>query len=191
MIVTRRPYPMLAAVAGFMAVNTSAFGQTLPWDTFIDPLSTSVCDVVNAENAELVIWTETGQLVIISGRDVVLEDTYVTPEGDVLFLGEPVGFIAYDTDGDGFRTVWWVSLTGRVVSIDGFTGEPSETNMVPGDFFNVACDACEFWDDPLVCTPPDPAPTPTINVCGTDTVLPLALIFTGLTMTGLVHRRYR
>ena len=173
------------------AGSGSALGQVLPWDTFVDALSTSVCDVVNAENAELVVLSDTGQLAVVTGRDVILQDTFVTVEGDVLYLGQPVGFIAYDTDGDGFRTLWWVSLTGRVVSVDGFTGEPSETDLVPGDFFDVPCDACDFWDDPAVCAPVEPDDPITINICGTNAVVGMVMTFTGLMMTGLVRRRYR
>ena len=67
------------AIAGFVVFfGSHAAGQTLPWDTFVDPLSSSACDVVNASNAELVVLSDTGQLVIVTGADVTLVDSLVT-----------------------------------------------------------------------------------------------------------------
>ena len=171
--------------------GASAVAQTVPWDVFDDALSDAVCDVINAENAELVVLSDTGQLVIVTGRDVILEDTFVTAEGDVLYHGQSTGFITFETDGDGLRSVWWVSLTGRVVSIDGFTGEPAITDMLPTDFVDVPCDACDLWDNPTDCLEPDPVVPPvTINLCGTNTVLAMSMTLIGLVVTGLVRRRY-
>lgn len=181
----------LLVVLSVVAGGASAVGQVLPWDVFDDALSNAVCDVVNAENAELVVLSDTGQLAIVTGRDVILDDTFVTAEGDVLYFDQPAGFITYDTDGDGLRSVWWVSLTGQVVSVDGFTGEPTVTNMLPTDFVDVPCNACDFWDDPTVCLEPDPVVPPvTINLCGTSTVLAMSMTLIGLVVTGLMRRRY-
>lgn len=189
-MLSKRIYRRVLIVVGLTtAMSANAFGQFLPWDTFIDPLSTSECDIVNAENAELVVLSDTGQLVIVTGRDVILQDTFVTVEGDVFYLGQPVGFITYEADGDGFQTVWWVSLTGQVVNVDGFTGQPSVTDSLPADFLDVPCDACDFWDDPSVCAPLEPTDPITINLCGTSTALAMAMTFAGLTATGLVRRR--
>ncbi|UCC30908.1 MAG: hypothetical protein JSU86_01265 [Phycisphaerales bacterium] len=176
---------VIAVGLGLFALTASSgFGQIVPWDVFIDDQSDSVCDVVNAANAELVILSNTGQFVIVTGADVILEDTFVDINGDVFYLGDPAGFIDFALDGDGFRTLWWMSLTGRVVNVSGFTGEPTETDLLPSDFSDVPCDACDFWDDRTVCDPPI-----TINFCGMNTQLSMALTAVGLGFMGLTRRR--
>jgi hypothetical protein len=144
---------VFAALVFFACSAFPAGAQIVPWDVFEDTLSDSVCDVVNAANAELVVLSDTGQLVIVTGLDVTLEDTFVDLSGFVFFEGLPVGLIDFAEDGDGFRTLWWTSLTGRVVDVSGFTGEPAETELFPSDISGVPCDACDFWDDPAVCGP--------------------------------------
>jgi cysteine-rich repeat protein len=137
----------------------------LPWLTFPDSSSASVCEIINANNVELVVLAGTRELTIVTGRDVILADTEVDVDRNVYFEGRQAGFITYAADGDGFRTLWWVSLTGRVVDVDPFTGEPGETNLFPDDYRNVGCDACEFWDDQVLC---DAIPGP--PVCGNGEV---------------------
>lgn len=182
------PLVLLCFVGGLGFHAASA--QT-PWDTFQDSVSDSVCDIVNAANAEMVVLSATGQLVIVTGRDTVLADTLVTAEGDVMLGNEPVGFIGFEEDGDGFRTLWWTSLTGRVVNVDGFTGEPTETNMVPGDFVGVPCDVCErgLWDEPADCTIDPPLPPITIRLCGGDVVIAMMMSLGGLMTMGPWRRR--
>ena len=79
--------------------------QFIPWDTFIDDASDSICDVVNAGNAQLVVLNTTRQFVIVTGSDVTLVDTFVDTNGLVFFEGEPAGVIGFALDGDGFRTL--------------------------------------------------------------------------------------
>ncbi len=165
----------LAAPAG-----SAARAQFIPWDTFIDDASDSICDVVNAGNAELVVLNATRQFVIVTGSDVTLVDTFVDTNGAVFFEGEPAGVIGFALDGDGFRTLWWLSLTGDVVEVDGFTGQPSLTNQVPEDFIDVPCDACLFWDDQSVCRIDDDPTDVVVRLCGVD--VPIAL---GVTMLAL------
>jgi hypothetical protein len=151
----------------------------------LDASSSSACDVINADNAQLVLLTATSQLSIVTQTDVTLQDTQVDADGFVTFEGNPAGAIGFAADGDGKRTVWWMSLTGAVVNVDDFTGEPTPTNKSPSDFVDVACDACQFWDDPTVCAPappPEPPPPPvTVNLCGQAVQFPI-----GLTAAGLV-----
>jgi len=186
---------MLTIVIVSLFVAASGFSTTAqaqPWDVFEDALSTSVCDVVNTADAELVVLSDTGQLVIVTGADLILQDTFVDGNNDVFFEGQQSGFITFADDGDGFRTLWWVSLTGNVVHIDGFTGEPGETSLRPSDFTNVPDDACEFWDDQTVCasTIIDPVSPPIIfNICGTGVVSTMAMTAVGLGIMGLVRRR--
>ncbi len=173
-----------------------ALAQDVPWDVFEDLEFGSVCDVVNAENVELVVLSDTGQLVMVTGPDVLLVDTFVDLDGDVFVAGGPAGFITFDLDGDGLSSLWWLSLTGNVVNVDGFTGEPTPTNLFPFDFFDVPCDACDFWDDPAVCAvpfDPDPfepdVPRLTFNFCGLGSSTGMVLTMVGLVGTGLVRRR--
>jgi len=183
--------------AAFVALisATSAAAQTAvkPWQLFLDSSSSSACDVINADNAQIVLLTSTGQLSIVTGTDVTLQYTLVDADGFVTFEGQPAGAIGFATDGDGLRTVWWMSLTGTVVNVNGFTGEPTQTNKSPSDFVDVACDACPFWDDPTICAPappPEPPPTPvTVNLCGTSVQLPIGLTAAGLVALSFARRR--
>lgn len=191
---TARWTALFAAV--MMAPVAPAVAQPVPWDAFADTQSTSVCDVINAANAELVLLTATQQLVIVSGEDVTLIDTFVDLDGFVFFEGLPTGLIDFALDDDGLRTLWWTDLLGRAVEVNGFTGVPTISNLSPGDFANVACDACPFWDDPSVCVVPDEpdvvddAPTVTFNICGTNFPITLGMIATGLMFMGLTRRRF-
>ncbi len=182
-----------AAVAMVLAIAPTASAQIKPWVTIDDPLSDSLCDVINANNAELVLISSTSQLAIVTGTDVTLEDTFVDADGFVFFEGDPVGTIDFAADGDGLRSIWWMSLTGTVVNVNGFTGEPTETNKSPADFVDVACDACEFWDDPTVCAPappPEPPPPPvTVNLCGQSVQFPIGLTAASLATLSFVRRR--
>jgi len=140
-----------AAVLLFGGSRRGNPAQAVPWDIFEDLDSTSVCDTVNAANVELVVLSDSGQLVIITGADLVLDASFVDADGFVFFDGLPVGVIDFADDGDGFRTLWWTSLSGTVVEVDEFTGEPFATALFPFDFVDVSCDACELWDDPADC----------------------------------------
>ena len=141
----------LAAVLFLVGMGSNRLANAVPWDIFDDPNSASTCDAVNASNVELVVLSDTGQLVIITGTDLVLTATFVDADGFVFFGGLPVGVIDFAEDGDGLRTLWWTSLNGTVVEVDLFTGEPSTTDLLPSDFHGVPCDACELWDDPADC----------------------------------------
>lgn len=200
---TRTGILVTVFAAGLVASGASVAGQTRPWDVYEDidalgnQISNSVCDVVNAANAELVVLSSTGQLVIVTSEDLTLVDTLVDLDGFVSFLGDPVGKIGFAEDNDGFRTLWWTSLTGRVVSVDEFTGEPTTTDLFPSDIANVPCDACPFWDDPRVCAVPveEPVDGPdildiplTINFCGANMPLSMALTASGLGLIGLTRR---
>ncbi len=176
---------LAAAVVGPMPPSVQA--QTKPWLLFLDSQSPSRCDVVNADNAELVVLQGSGQLVLVTGVDVTLQDAIVDEDGFVSFEGEPAGVIDFADDGNGLRTLWWMSLTGTVVSVNSFTGTPSSTNKVPDDYVGVPCDACEFWDDPSVCD--DPPPPVTIPLCGLDVPITVAFVLSGLMGLRLVRRR--
>lgn len=178
----------LGLAVGMMAVATGPLAAQVfpPWDTFQDTLSNSVCAVVNASNTELVVLRSSGQLVIVAGPDVLLADAFVNNEGFVFYENQPAGLLGFAADGDGFRTLWWLTLTGNVVGVDGFTGEPFESNAFPEDFVDVPCDACPLWDDPTVC---DPAPAPIVNICGVGVPLAASASLMGLVTFGQFRRR--
>ena len=178
-----------AAVAMVLAIIPTVSAQTKPWELFLDSASTSACDVINANNAELVLISSTNQLAIVTGTDVTLENTFVDDNGFVFFEGMPVGAIGFATDGDDLRSIWWMSLTGTVVDVDGFTGEPTQTNRFPTDFVDAPCDACEFWDNPAACLEDEPEPPVTVNLCGTSVPLPIGLTAVGLATLSFVRRR--
>ena len=121
--------------------------------------------MVNAENAELVVLTVTGQLMLVTGDDIILQDTFVDVSGFVFFEGFPFGIINFAEDGDGFRTLWWTTLLGSVIHIDEFTAIPSVSTSIANDFIDVPCDATPFWDGCLVNTDCDDNNVCTLDVC--------------------------
>jgi len=127
---------------------SSNFAQEVPWDVFSDPVSGSVCDVVNTANLEVVVLSDTGELVVVTEEDYPLDDAAFVDEDGVFFYdGIPVGQISFADDGDGFRTVWLVAPDDTVLELDPLTGEPIFTNLFPDHFVGVPCDALELWDD--------------------------------------------
>jgi hypothetical protein len=175
----------LPAELGLLALLLSAAGVRAqgdkPWILFLDSQSASACDVVNADNAELVVLPG-GQMVIVSGTDVTLQDVVVDSQGFVFDGVEPAGLIDFALDGDGLRTLWWLSLVGEVARVNGRTGAPSFTDNFPEDYRDVPCDACDFWDDRSVCTDSPPV----ISICGAG--IPL---FATLSLAALGGQRIR
>lgn len=140
------PLAVFAALA-FAAGPTKA----QPWDLFVDPVTGEACDLVNAANVELVVFSSTGELVIVTGVDIFLGDSFVDANGNVFFDGFPFGVIDFDEDGDGLPSLWWLTDFGTVVSIDLATFFPFDSGLFPDEFVAVPCDACPFWDDPNDC----------------------------------------
>lgn len=144
-----------AVICVWLAIGLSTPAQAAPWVEYADAASGSLCDVVNAANLELVVLETTGELVGITGTDVIFLDTFVDEEGFVFFQGLPAGFIEFAEDGDGFRTLWWFATLDDVANVNEFTGEPTLTGLLPTDFLDVPCDACPFWDEPAECLDSD------------------------------------
>lgn len=139
------------------AITPTVAAQLVPWTTFLDFETGAECGVINAANAELVVLSATGELVIITGRDTILDGTFVD-DNLFVFIGcdanlncFPAGFIDYDFDGDGELALWWMALNGTVFDVDGFSGEPLTTDLRPFDFFGAPCDPCDLWDDHDAC----------------------------------------
>lgn len=167
-------------------VASQGLAQTLPWDSFTDSVSGTTCAVINAREVEFVVSRSTGELVRVTGSDRALASTQVTAEGDVLIGGDLAGFIGFERDGDGLRTLWWTSLNGRVIELDPLSGAPSEGSESPADFVDVVCDACGLWDDPAVCAP-TPEPPLTLRICGRNVTVGMMFSFAGL-MISRLHR---
>ena len=141
---------IILAVALLVSAGPAAApGASVPWELFDDALTNSRCDLVNAENVQLVVLREDGALTIVTGVDVLIQGSVVDAENNVLINGEPRGFIAFAEDAEGRRKLWWVLQTGRVAHIDGLTGEVMESDKLPSDLGDVSCSACPFWDENL------------------------------------------
>jgi hypothetical protein len=154
--------------------------------------------VVNAVSAdtglplELVILSDTAELMIVSRDDVILDGTFVDLDNNVFdSFGDPRGFITFAEDGDGFRTVWWLSLDGSVVELDPFTAEIFAGTTFPEDWIDVPCDACRFVDFPPAGVCDDATPPVVVNICGNGvgSAGMLAMMFCGL--AGLRLMRWR
>jgi len=139
-------YTALLAVFVLGGNVSSNFAQEVPWDVFVDPETGAACDVVNAGNLEVVVLSDTGELVIVTGNDYALDEAAYVEDG-IFFEGIPLGQIAFADDGGGVRTLWLLDLGDNVLELDPDTGEPIFTNRIPGDFAGVPCDAFELWDD--------------------------------------------
>jgi len=181
----RRRFAILIAVC-LMTPAAPALAQSYPWETFIDEptISDSVCSVINTANAELVLLQATDELVVVSGPDNLLNGAVVTVNSDVLFNGQPFGFLAFDVDGDNFRSLWWLSSTGRVIELDESSGVPIPvvSDCSPDEFERVPCDACDFWDDQSICQAPPDRPTIPIDFCGINSAASMGLLMMGLTL---------
>ena len=149
---TRRSGPFIAAALLILSASAGwAQAQFLPWNVYADSQSASICDLVNAANLELVVLAENGPLVIVTGPDLELVNTFVDDANNVFVDDELFGFIDFAEDGEGFRTLWWLTPAGSVVFVDPITGDPSDSELFPGEFIEVPCDACQFWDDVADC----------------------------------------
>jgi hypothetical protein len=182
----------LAVLSG-MITASGIQAQTRPWVIFDDPASTTLCSVIRAANAELVMLAATGQLVIVSGPDIPLEGTRVDDQNSVFFGNQFAGVLDFAIDGDGRRSVWWTGLTGEVIRVDPLTGQPTVTDQRPNNFRNITCDACNLWDDVATCAEPEPPVTPpvTVNLCGQDVTFPLMLLGAGFLPLRLTSRSRR
>lgn len=187
---------ILQTLAILMLACPLATAQTA-WDVLEDFESASVCGVVNAVSAatgfplELVILSDSAELMIVSREDIILDGTFVDLDNNVFDFGEPRGFITFADDGDGFRTAWWLSLDGTVVEVDPFTGESFAGRTYPENWVDVPCDACDFVDFPPAGVCDDGPPPFVINICGNGlgSVGMLTMMFCGL--VGLRLLRWR
>lgn len=160
-----RDQSIVTAVLLCMIFSATTRAQNIPWVEFADLSSNTLCDVVNVENAELVVLRAAGELVLVSGDDIVMANTFMDAGGFVTFEGSPFGVIDFASDGDGFRTLWWMTILGAVIHVDEFTGVPSVSDSIPGEFFDVPCDAEPFWDGCLSNADCDDNNACTVDTC--------------------------
>ncbi len=131
----------------------TAFGGVIDedWVIFEDFVSGAECGIINASNAEFIALFDTGTMVIVSGADTRFDELIVTSDDEVLFNGQPSGFVEFLDDGDGLPAVFWTTLVGTIVEVDTLTGEPFDSGILPEDRINTGCDACDFIDDSIAC----------------------------------------
>ena len=187
-----------------MLIAQTAYSQSRPWLLYQDFSSDTVCGLIHAANAELVVLAGTGQMAIVSGPDVVLSDVEVDEAGNVFFEGQSAGFIEFDEDGEGDRALFWLTLTGRLVEIGAFDASPQPSDQSPGDIRNAGCDPCPQWDDESICendnansnaNDNDGGGSPIAGLCGSGAATAAGLIMVGLMLaarlTSPAHPRQR
>ncbi len=133
---------MIGLTAALFLLPQTARAQ---WEVFDDTSVASVCGVVNVGSLEFAVRSCDGALVLVTGQDEGFSNSFVTLDGDVLIDGRASGFIDYDQDADGFFTLWWFSEDGFLIDFDDVTSEPYETDALPSEISNVACDASAVW----------------------------------------------
>lgn len=134
-----------------LGVPLPALGLDGAWTIYPDPETDAQCGLVNAWNAELVVLFDSGHMVVVTGTDTIIEDLFVSAESEVFYFDQPVGFLEFAEDGDNLPTLFWTTLSGTVVQINTFTGEPSDSGRFPDEVFDTGCDACDFVDQSEFC----------------------------------------
>ena len=133
---------MIGLTAALLLIPQAALAQ---WEVFDDPSVVSVCGVVNVASLEFAVRSCDGALVLVTGPDEGFSTTFVTLDGNVLIDGRASGYIDYQQDADGFFTLWWFSEDGFLIDFDDLISEPYETDALPSEISNVACDAAAVW----------------------------------------------
>jgi len=97
-----QPMPRVtaAAVLSILLWPGAALGQIPGVDIFVDQQvnesgERSRCDLINAANADLVVLSDTAELMLVSTQDTILEDTFVDEDNNVFIGDQPVGFIDF------------------------------------------------------------------------------------------------
>jgi hypothetical protein len=132
-------------VAGLGLFAGLADGQ---WIEFNDPDSSAKCGLVNAANAAFIVREDTLQLEKVNGTDTIFEDFVVDQDFNVLVNGELRGFINFETDDRGLRTIWWVTLvSNNAVELDEFDAEVQDSGQAPDDLDAYGCNPESYLDD--------------------------------------------
>lgn len=127
----------------------------IPGVVEFEDVSGSRCNLVNAENAQLVVIEAEGdfprQLALVTGEDQIIGDSFIDEDLSVFFGDTRFGAIRFVEDGDGLATLWWVDAIGNALAIDPITLIPEATDVNPTTRTDVQCDACFFWDNVADC----------------------------------------
>lgn len=149
---------VMVVVLTIVCATTTAYGQ---WYVYMDDDSESECGVINTVEQELVVRECDDALVIVTDADRVIPNSYVDDDGNVFLNGQAFGFIAFDLDGDEYRTLWWILDDESIVDYDEATNIAYQSDVFAEDFTDVACNAELLWDGTADC-----AVDITIGLCG-------------------------
>ena len=164
------------------------------WYDLADPLSNTVCGVINAADDALMVIGDDGRLVLIRGPDLPLANTGVDQDLVVYIDDEPAGTIDFANDGAGRRRAFWITPIGTLYGLTP-GGEAVATDAYP-DSVDGFCEPCDFWDNEADCLG-EPAETSgdigddlagalLANLCGAGGASAAALIVVGMVCLTLV-----
>lgn len=201
----------MCRVSGYLVVVLVVLGVTAPlraqWFIWEDPDTGIECDLINAHNVRFVLSDETGNLIRVTGADRDLINTTIDETGQVIIENEVFGVVEFARDANGNRRLFWTNeFTGVLYSLEGATGQPILTNVLPEQVVG-DCDACDgFWDidadcdgdsglgaDDDVVPPVDPGAALGTALfqgfCGTGGVALIGILLIGLPALRLVRPR--
>jgi len=183
----------LVATMAWFALPTTAWAQFgKPWERFEDPQTGDICGVVNTSNANLTVVAQTGEVILITGRDRRLNRLFVDEDNNVFYNGFAAGQILFADDADGYPAVFWMTDRGTVVKVDERTGEPSDSRLLPEEIGNTGCDPCGSIDDDPLCDRNPIDDNAGLNIwpilCGTGAAPGLLLLVVALPLLGRMHR---
>ncbi|MHC4065684.1 MAG: hypothetical protein ACYSUI_14470 [Planctomycetota bacterium] len=140
-------FSYLAAVFAFLVLPLPLHAQ---WFGLEDPDTGIECGVINAENVRLVISDPDSTLILVSGADRVLVNTFVDDDSNVFIESEQVGFLEFARDANDRRRVFWVTDIGSLYRLE-TNGEPVATDFFPEEVEG-SCDPCPLlWDNDADC----------------------------------------
>ena len=149
---TRHILAALGALAALFLAGTRPAAAQLDesWVVFVNDDIDFRCDLINGFDSEFVVLENTGEMVLITGRDAILNRIFVDSNDLVYFNDAPAGQIELLVDADGLDAVFWTSLTGTVIGVDTFSGEPFDSGYLPTELSS-GCDACLLIDESVFC----------------------------------------
>jgi len=186
----------LVAAVAWIALPTTALAQFgEDWDLFQDPETGETCGVVNTSNVDLTIVADTGEVILITGRDTLLDRLFVDEDNNVFYNGFASGQIVFADDADDYPSVFWITDRGTVVEVDERTGEPLDSGLFPEEVGNTGCDPCDSIDDDPFCYEDVIDGGDEVHfgpiLCGAGAGPALLLSAAALPLVGRMHRRRR
>jgi len=186
----------LVAAVAWIALPTTALAQFgEDWDLFQEPETGETCGVVNTSNVDLTIVADTGEVILITGRDTLLDRLFVDEDNNVFYNGFASGQIVFADDADDYPSVFWITDRGTVVEVDERTGEPLDSGLFPEEVGNTGCDPCDSIDDDPFCYEDVIDGGDEVHfgpiLCGAGAGPALLLSAAALPLVGRMHRRRR